>query len=297
MRFEKATFVSLFAFVFIVAAVSSAYSSPMVGFSASGEAEWQALLDGGPNTPSIRPVTQVDWDNLPGDTKDDIGAGTFIEGFVPDDLYTYGGGIYSNDGTDYDLEGPGLVMAWGPPDPATSGDFISGWVFDYGMDPNIQGATVNVTLFAPQFGVSGQINSMTFGLQSPNAANPPAPFTRSWTWSMGPAPGQLAWSMNHPISIFVTPLGLGGAADATPAVPAAMFADPAGAFDPTNAQWFVAFENATWLGNAAIMPPGSAQPQAWNYWRNLSVAPIPEPGAASMLGLGLLGLAARRRRK
>lgn len=199
------------------------------------------------------------------------------------------------------------MMAWGPDDPSVDGDYIGGWTFDYGADPNISGATVSVTLFAPQFGQFGQINSMTFGLQSPSA-NPLAPLTRSWTWTVGPNPGvDLPWNVGNPITIQVTPKGAGGIADATALdgntlapVAAGLFAD--NGFDPVNAQWFVAFENANWIGNAIVNPPGSGQVQAWNFWRNLTVtAPPPpvvaEPGAVSMLGVGLFGLALRRRRK
>ena len=194
-------------------------------------------------------------------------------------------------------------MSWGDP---TDGDFIGGWEYDYGEDPNINGATIGVTLFAPQFGAFGQINTMTFGLQSPNPAG--GRFTRSWTWTLGLAPTDLPWNVGNPISIQVTPMGLGGILDAVGtdgntllAVNPSAWGD--NGFDPTKAQWFVAFENARWAGTSSLAPPGQAQPQAWNYWRSLSVSggiqqpPIPEPGAASMLGLGLLGLAARRRRK
>jgi len=289
--------------------VSAAHADSVPFFSIESEADWQDLLGGGgAGGSSVGPVTQVDWDNLPGDTKTIIGPGTFTEGFVPDDLYVYGGGTYVDDpgGGTYELEGPGLVMAWGPDDPLADGDWIGGWQFDYGVDPNISGATISVTLFAPQFGMFGQINSMTFGLQSPSGG--PIPFTRSWTWSVGPNPVvDLPWNVSNPITIQVPAQWAGGIGDATALngntfapVAATLFAD--NGFDPTKAQWFVAFENAQWIGNNVINPPGSGQVQAWNFWRNLTVtAPppviVPEPAAVPMLGLGLFGLALRRRRK
>jgi len=301
MKLSKMMFAG--ALLALVALVSAAHADSVPFFSIESELEWEDLLGGGgAGGSSIGPVNQVDWDNLPGDTKTIIGPGVFLES----ELYVYGGGTYDNPGVGtYDLEGPGLVMAWGPDDPLADGDYIGGWKFDYGVDPNISGATISVTLFAPQFGQFGQINSMTFGLQSPSGG--PIPFTRSWTWSVGPNPGDLPWNVSNPITIQVAPQWAGGIGDATALdgntltpVAAGLFAD--NGFDPTKAQWFVAFENAQWIGNAAVNPPGSGQVQAWNFWRNLTVtAPppvvVPEPGAVSMLGVGLFGLALRRRRK
>lgn len=297
MRFAKATFVSLLVLGF---AVSPAHAFPLVNFEATTQSDWDDLLAGGPITPSVSPVGPAEWSMIPVVQQNNMGPGVFVESslnsFDPVGLYDLPG----DGGGPFDLEGPGLVMSWGD----TAGDFIGGWEYDYGEDPNVSGATIGVTLFAPQFGLFGQINSVTFGLQSPNPAG--GRFTRSWTWTLGVLPTDLPWNVGNPISIQVTPLGAGGILDAmgTDGITFANVAPAAwgdSGFDPTKAQWFVAFENAMWAGTSPLAPPGQAQPAAWNYWRNLSVSggapPIPEPGVASMLGLGLLGMAARRRRK
>ncbi|MFH1731714.1 MAG: PEP-CTERM sorting domain-containing protein [Planctomycetota bacterium] len=71
---------------------------------------------------------------------------------------------------------------------------------------------------------------------------------------------------------------------------------PAAGSDLTQAKQLDFYENGVLqVPNVAIpigFPAGLN-----NWWTNIQLAPIPEPGALPMLGLGVLGLAARRKRR
>lgn len=264
-------------------------ATPYVNIST--QPQWDAaILGGGGGGRGVSPVTESQWLDIPSEARDLMGP-TAV--FMTSTLYTYGGGTWESEGESYDLDGPGLVMNWGPLAP--TGEYVAGWKFDYGLDPNIQGMIVSVQLFAPQFNQqnNAQINSVGFGMQSLGGA------IRMWTWNMGNGPGLLPWNVGNQITIGVMPIGLGAITDATALngntnlpVAAVGFADTG--FNPLNAQFFLAFENAAWVGGVPVQPPGGGQPGPWNYWRNLVVSPVPEPAALGLIGIGLLALRRRR---
>jgi MYXO-CTERM domain-containing protein len=261
--------------------------------------EWADAIAAG----AVAAVSAAGWAALPQSFREELGGtgGDFLDGYYEPYVQPYGGPFLYEDvnaGETYDLEGPGLVMAWGDA-PQAGESYTAGWQYDYLVDPDITNAVVNVVLFAPQFGLTGgQVNSVGFAMQSPGAA-PGAPLSRCWTWNCGP--GGLPWNTPVTITIPVMPLGAGSIADAATILPATGYAD--NGFDPTKAQWFAGYENATLAGSITVTGPGGGTPSgAWNYWRNLTVTPgssgpgtvIPEPTAVGLVGFAMFALWRRR---
>ncbi len=186
--------------------------------------------------------------------------------FLPAELHVYEGG--GSGGTD--PEDAGLVMKWGDENTPT-GEYASAWKYDYGLDPDLSNSTISITVTAPQFGMAGQINAVSFGIQDVNGN------VRSWWWSCGPA-GPIIWNTPTTVTINTSQIGLNAA---TP--PATGFANNP-AFNLTMSQFFIVDENFQWVfGQVPVPPPGQTQfVGMWNYWHNLTVTPnLPGGGANS----------------
>jgi hypothetical protein len=182
--------------------------------------------------------------------------------FVPPILYVWprggGGGLEPEDA--------GLVMVWTPVAVPGGTSFASAWKYEYMMDPDLTGSSIAVTITPPQFSpINGnQVTNVSFGIQDGNG------FQRSWHWNVGPF-GPLPW--NVPTTITINPM-IPGVNATNP--PASGFANHP-FFNLANSTLFIFDENAIWVANAGVPPPGQQLPGVWNYWHNITVTP-PIPG-------------------
>ncbi|OXU15087.1 GEVED domain-containing protein [Sedimentisphaera salicampi] len=226
-------------------------------FSKQGAADWQEALDAG----FIRGLTPSEWDGYMNQWQQFLGPGgvpyPVDTQFLPPELY-----VAENAG-DMD-EQPGLVMAWGE-DGQSDGDYASAWVYEYGVDPDLSGAVIQITVVPPQYGPTGsQVNTVSFGIRDMNGA------IRSWHWVCGP--GGIPWNTPTTITINAWMTGIG----ATTPSASGFMNNPA--FDITKVIDFIVDENAAWVGGAApVPPPGQSVPKPWNYWYDLIVRPSDNP--------------------
>lgn len=231
-------------------------------FLVDAQLDWQALLDADWPQANISSMTPAEWNNPEWGYK--MSWDEFLqEGvpyppteFLPPELEVYGGG----GGGGLNPEDAGLVMKWGD-ESLPDGGYASAWKYDYGLDPDLSNSIITITVTAPQFGPSGQINAVSLGIQDVNGN------IRSWWWSCGPAPAPIPWNTPTTITIDTTRIGL---AAATP--PATGFMNNP-AFNLTLSQFFIVDENFQWVGGQQpVPPPGQPQPGGmWNYWHNLLV--------------------------
>jgi len=230
-------------------------------FNLDTEAEWQNALGGGGGSGMIEPMMPPEWSNYMTQWTmffmegDPYPSTTFIPAYPPQgQLYVYGGG---GGGGGYP-EDAGLVMVWGSTLIAP-GAYASAWKYEYGLDPDLSNALIMVTVTAPQWGATGQVRNVSFGIQDINGA------IRSWQWKCGPG-NPIPWGV--PTAILIQPAVLGVAAT-TPAASGFMN-NPA--FNIVQSALFIVDENAQWVGGPLpIPPPGFQFPGLWNYWHNLSV--------------------------
>ncbi len=218
-------------------------------------ADWWEALHGDP--PNVSPVSEWEW----GDYMYQW-ANYLVEGepypptqFLPAELYAYEGGAISYP------EEPGLVMVWGTGPDLPPGEYASAWKYDYLLDPDLSNTVITVSVFPPQWGPTGQITQVSFGIRDAMGR------TRSWYWNVGPA-ATIPWNVTTPITIFTSQTGL----NAT--IPAADGYMNTPGFDITTAQFFLADENAQWVGGPVPVPPPGGPPGGlWNYWHELQVLP------------------------
>jgi hypothetical protein len=239
-------------------------------FLIDNQDEWQAALEFEWPQPNISPMTPAEW-NDPDWGYMKQWSEWLEEGdpyppnqFLPPELYVHEGG--GSGGTD--PEDAGLVMKWGDENTPT-GDYSSAWKYDYGLDPDLSNAIVTVTVTAPQFGSSSQVNAVSFGIQDVNGN------IRSWWWS---CPAPISWNTPTTITIDTSLIGLGAAN------PAASGFTNNPAFNLSQSQFFIVDENFQWVfGQQPVPPPGQQQfVGMWNYWHNLTVTPkLPAGGANS----------------
>ncbi len=157
--------------------------------------------------------------------------------------------------------GPGLVMTWGS-DQLEPGRYASAWVFAYGQDPDLSNKTIQITVFPPTWGQSGQITQVSFGMRDINNN------IRSWYWNCGPNPGDLPSNVATQITIDTSMMGIGATNP-----PASSFMSAA-AFDITQVVDFIVDENAVWVGGPTPIPPDGVNiGRIWNYWKDLMVLP------------------------
>jgi hypothetical protein len=222
--------------------------------------EWQEVLDFEWPKRSISPILESEWEKHmalwtdPCSIKD--GEPYPPNTFLPSELYVYGGG----GGGGLDPCDAGLVMLWGTGN-EPNGSYASAFRYDYGLDPDLRNKTITITVTAPQFGPSGQINAVSF------AINDMAGLRRWWWWSVGNPPAPIPWNVPTVVTINTAIAGIGAT---TPAA-TGYVSNPG--FNLAQAQSFDVDENFQWIFQpGAIPPPG--QPTfmgMWNYWHNLMV--------------------------
>ncbi|MGQ9581260.1 MAG: DUF7901 domain-containing protein [Armatimonadota bacterium] len=255
---------SLFLTALVVVVLStSAYATPY--FLIDSVQEWQEAM----STANIVPMWEEEWSyymqhwNL-----------YLVEGepyppnqFVQPTLYVWPGG----GGGGLDPEDAGLVMVWTPEVGSPDVNYSSGWKYDYHIDPDLTGSTITVTITPPQLSplTGNQVTNVSFGVQDING------FQRSWHWGVG-AFGPLPW--NVPTTITINP-GVLGVNATNP--PATGFANNP-FFNLTMSQQLIFDENAIWVANVGVPPPGQQIPGIWNYWHNIAVTPpippkVPDP--------------------
>jgi len=235
-------------------------------FSIEGQDEWRdALYSTQKGARSLRPLTEaqgydylMQWERYL-----EEGEPYPMTEFRTSELYVYEGG---GTGSPYP-EDAGLVMAWGDPD-MSRGEYAGAFIYDYGLDPDLSNATIQITVVAPQFDMNGnQINTVSLGMQDVNGN------IRSWHWSCGTAASFIQWGIPTTITINTS---MTGVMAATP--PATGYANNP-FFDITKVQSIIVDENATWVGGSTpVPPPGTTIARPWNYWNNLSVTPNPTGG-------------------
>ena len=154
----------------------------------------------------------------------------------------------------------GLIMAWVPPQ---YGSYASAWVYDYGLDPDISNCTIKVTVNPRNWGPTGFINSVSFGIRDNNGK------IRSWWWS---CPAPIPQNVATTVTIDTSKVGI-----AATNPPATGFAD--NGCNLAIAKDFIVDENAQWIFGPLPVPPMGVQVPAamWNYWHNLTVTPNTKP--------------------
>ncbi|MCX6345302.1 MAG: GEVED domain-containing protein, partial [Armatimonadetes bacterium] len=223
-------------------------------FLIDSQSEWLKAQEIG----RIQPMTSAEWSDYM------FQWAIFGEGepyptneFIPPELYVWGGG-----GGGLNPEDAGLVMVWRPG--IKTGSFSSAWKYNYGLDPDLTGCTINIQVTAPQFSPLGnQVNNVSFGIQDINGN------IRSWQWQVGAVGSAAPIWWNTPTNITINPMIL--SVNATIPVASGFANNPA--FNIVNSQLFIVDENAQWVANQGIPPPGQQLPAIWNYWHNLVVTP------------------------
>jgi len=234
-------------------------------FLIDSEDEWQQAMSDGRVEPMFPPEWSdymVQWDMFLVEGDPYPTTTGFTPAFLPEgELYVYGGG---GGGGAYP-EDAGLVMAWGPTSP---GEHASAWKYVYGADPDLSNSTITVQVTAPQWGVTGQVNNVSFGIQDANGA------IRSWHWLCGPN-NPIPWGV--PTTITIKPAIPN--VNATSPVASGFMSNPM--FNIVQSMQFIVDENAQWMGGPLPVPPAGSQIPAglWNYWHNIMVTPnIPPKG-------------------
>jgi hypothetical protein len=180
------------------------------------------------------------------------------DAFYPATLYVYEG----SESNPYMPDDAGLVMGWG----TSNGNYASAWVWDYKKDPDLSNCTINLAVTAPQWGINGQINQVSFGLQNPPLVGGPI---RAWYWNCGAAGSgaPITWGVPTRITINTALVGVNAA---TPT--ASAFANNPG-FNLAVVQWLLADEDGNWVGGPNPTPgPGGFQ-FLWNYWHWIIISP------------------------
>ena len=220
--------------VLVTACVLAALASPAAGspwVQINDFDDWWRALYGDP--PNISGVSEWEWGDYMYQWENYLVEGEPYPStqFLMPELYVYSGG---GGGGGYPEE-PGLVMAWGTGPDLLPGEYASAWKYDYLFDPDLSNAAITVSVFPPQWGPTGQIGQVSFGIRDGMGR------TRAWYWNVGPA-GPIPWNVTTPITIYTSRTGLNATIP-----PANGYMNTPG-FDITTAQFFLVDENAQWLG-------------------------------------------------
>ncbi len=228
------------------------------------EEDWlNALLEG-----QVRPMDPCDWTNYMYDWEQNLEDGNSYPecDFNIPELYVYEG----NDTNPNEPNDAGLVMYWGS-NSLPDGNYASAWKFKYDADPDLRNCTIQITVTAPQFGLAGNVTSVSFGI------NDAAGLRRHWWWSVGNPPNPIQW--NTPTTVIINTAQTGVVAT-TPTATGYMNMP---GFNLAQSISFDVDENFQWIfGQLTVPPPG--QPTfagMWNYWHNLIVTPNIGPGGAN----------------
>jgi hypothetical protein len=224
------------------------------------EEDWQKALEGG----FVRPMSPFDWENYMYGWQNYLEEGEpYPEcDFNMPDLYVY-------EGNEVDPNEPndaGLVMYWGS-NSLPDGNYASAWKFKYNADPDLRNCTIQVTVTAPQFSLTGQVTAVSF------AINDILGCRRQWWWTVGNPPAPIQWNTPTTVTINTALTGVGAT---TPT--ATGYANTPG-FNLAQSMSFDVDENFQWIfGTMTVPPPG--QPTfagMWNYWHNLLVTKTTPP--------------------
>lgn len=246
----------LIAFMF---SVSSVWASPY--FLVDSEEEWLRILEPGEEKNQIRPMHPQEWEEIMQQRERTLADGEPVPPsvFLTPDLYVYPG---DNDPQNLEYpDEPGLVMAWGEKDQQPEGDYSSGFVFQYGVDPDLSNSTITLQVHPP-----AAIVMVSFGLTDINGNQ------CSWTWN---TPTNIPNTPPNPattITINTNDIPALGVNSSSPAAGSFSY-NPA--FDITKVVSI--FINETFHSTPGVWPapaPGGGSINFyWNAWDNFSVKP------------------------
>ncbi len=237
-------------------------------FSVDSAEEWQTVLRAEPGSGQsfIRPANLNDW----GLQQQNYEAGQKIgEPYDPiiygdfdiSDLLLFPGDPSNPDAPDEDV----LVMAWGTQDDiGTDKDVTAGWIYQYGVDPDLSNCTIKLKVHPPP-----AITNVTFGLTDING------YQISWNWNN---PANIPSSPpNPPTLITIDTSSWPSFGPATPSPAAYVFTyNPS--FDITKVVSF--FINETFHSTPGTFPlpvpgDGTTTKLWWNAWDEFEVTPNP----------------------
>ncbi len=224
-------------------------------FLIDSQMEWEEILMPMSTGNHIRAADPGDWFNFVMQRELYLREGEIppYSQFLPPELYVFPGDPSVPEWPDEAC----LVMAWGNPT-LPEDNYASGWVFEYGLDPDLRNCTLKLTVHPP-----AAIVMVAFGLTDINGNQ------CSWTWNnpanipTSPPPTTITINTSN-----VPGLGLNSSAPA-----AAAFA-----FNPNfdMSKVVSVFINETFHNAPGVFPPpvpGGAQNFFWNAWDNMQVTP------------------------
>lgn len=225
-------------------------------FLIDSEQEWSEILIPMSDENYIRPAYAGEWDEFMLQREMYLVEGEMPPPsiFLPPDLYVFPGDPTKPEYPDE----AGLVMAWGEP-ALPEDNYAAGWIFQYGVDPDLRNCTIKLTVHAP-----AAIVMVAFGLTDINGNQ------CSWTWN-NPANIPTA-PPSTTITINTANVPVLGVNSSNPA---------AGAFawNPNfdMSQVVSVFINETFHNTPGVFPPpppgGGTQYFYWNAWDNMQITP------------------------